>query len=101
MDMSTLSTDQIGAKELAIGLHVIMKEATNWERFKDHKMSADRKSITITLEDGREFTVSVYEKGKPFDVAMLLALMSLIPELSTLDQIHAALVGYVDLWRNS
>jgi hypothetical protein len=99
--MSTMRTDQIGARELAIGLHVIMKESPNWTRFENHKISDDRKSIEITLDDGRRFTVEVHEadQGRPYDLAILIALMNLLPELATLDEIHAALVSYVNLWR--
>ena len=101
--MSTMSTEQIGTKELTIGLHVLMKEAPNWTRFTDHKLSADRKSITVTLDDDREFVVSTYEKAKPFDPVWLATLSQWVdsqPEI-TGEDLHAALVAYVDMWRAS
>jgi hypothetical protein len=100
--MSTLSTAQMGAKDLAIGLHVIMKES-GWERFKNHKISDDRKSIEIMMDDGREFVVSVYPKEKPFDQDLLETFVSWLTSQSDLRpaEIHDALVAYVDTWRNS
>jgi len=101
--MTTNDTAEIGAKELTIGLHVIMKEATNWTRFQDHRLSDDRRSITVELEDGREFKIAVYEAEKPFNNSLLEALVYWLvsnPNLSYPD-IHDALVSYVDYWRNS
>jgi hypothetical protein len=99
--MSTMGADQMSAKDLVIGLHVLMKANPDWERFKGHKIGEDRKSLTIPTEDGRQFVVHVYEDGKQFDLLKLHALMNVIPELPTLADIHAAMVAYVDLWRDS
>lgn len=101
--MSTTSTDQMSAKDLAIGIHVLMKANPDWHRFGNHKMSDDRKSLTVTLDDGREFKVSVYATDKPFDQALLETLISWLVTSSDLKpaDIHDALVAYVDLWRNS
>lgn len=101
--MSTTKTEPLGAKDLAIGIHVLMKDADNWTRFTNHKMSEDRKSITIELDSGREFVVSVYPAEQPFDQALLSTFISWLCSQSDLKpaDAHDALVAYVDTWRNS
>jgi hypothetical protein len=100
--MTATGLSEMTAKDLAIGIHVLMKGNPDWHRFGNHKMSEDRKSLTITLPDEREFTVSVYPTDQPFDQDLLCTLIEWLtstPELKPAD-IHDALVAYVDLWRN-
>lgn len=101
--MSNTSADQMTAKDLAIGIHVLMKANPDWQRFSGHQLSKDRHSLTIPTEDGRTFTVAVYESdlGRPYNADILTALMQLLPETSTMAEIHAALVSYVNMWRDT
>jgi hypothetical protein len=100
--MSTTTTSQMSAKDLVIGVHALMKANPEWHRFGKHQISEDRKSMTIELDDGREYTLSVYPTEQPFDQDLLCTLIEYLtttPELKSAD-IHDALVAYVDLWRN-
>jgi hypothetical protein len=101
--MSTTRTEPLGAKDLAIGIHVLMKDSPNWTRFTNHKISEDRRSITIELDSGREFVVSVYEAEKPFNQPLLETFVHWLCTQSDLKpaDAHDALVAYVDAWRSS
>lgn len=101
--MTTTRTDQMSAKDLVIGVHVLMKANPEWKRFGNHQLSEDRKSMTIELEDGREYTLSVYPTDQPFDQALLGTLIEWLLDNSKgmkPADIHDALVAYVDTWRN-
>jgi hypothetical protein len=101
--MSTTSADQMSAKDLVIGVHVLMKANPDWHRFGNRQLSEDRKSMTLTLGDGREFTLSVYPSDQPFDQDLLCTLIEYLTSSSELKpaDVHDALVAYVDMWRTS